>query len=491
MTILNSECSQFLNTLHENFGNKHQEILKNRANPYEYKIYKHDGKIATKNIPHDLLNRTIEITGPADRKLMINAFNSKANGYMCDMEDSLSPSWENVQNGHQNIYDYVHRQLKFTCPVKGKNYEVVDYTSTTFHMRPRGLHLFEKHFITESGDEISASLFDFGVHFFNNCKRIIENGTGLYLYLPKMECAEEAGFWNEVFEFAEDTLNVPRGTICATVLVEHIHLAFEMEKVILNLQNYIVGMNCGRWDYIFSYIKKFTDLTLPNRSLVNMSCHFMESYVKLLVNNCHKHGVFAMGGMSALIPSRNPDENIENFEKIYKDKQKEASQGLDGTWIAHPGLYDTAVKAFSENRVVQGDNQLEYYNISNDRITSEDLLELPKGTITTSGVYENVEAFLLYTHNWLNGSGAVGLNNMMEDAATAEISRAQLWTWMRNKAVNEDTGKEITLDFVYEILEQIYKEKGGNMEKARSIVEKLLKEETLSEFLTTHAYESM
>ena len=489
MSILSENCTYFLNKLHTQFGNLHNKILENRKKKYDYSIYVHNGKISTKNIPKDLLNRTIEITGPADRKLMINAFNSKANGYMCDMEDSLSPTWENVKNGHQNIYDYVHKQLEFTCPIKGKHYSVENYSSTTFHMRPRGLHLFEKHFLTEEGENMSASLFDFGVHFFNNCERSIENGTGLYLYLPKMENADEANFWNEVFEFSENALNVPKGSICVTVLVEHIHLAFEMEKVILNLKDYIVGMNCGRWDYIFSYIKKFTHLTLPNRSLVNMSCHFMESYVKLLVNNCHKHGIFAMGGMSALIPSRNPEENVTNFEKIYKDKQKEALQGLDGTWIAHPGLYDIAVKAFSENRVVQGDNQFEYYNLENESITPEDLLELPKGTITTSGVKENVEAFLLYTHNWLNGSGAVGLNNMMEDAATAEISRAQLWTWMKNKAVNENTGREITLNFVLEVLDNVYTEKGGNMERARRLVERLLKEKEFSEFLTTHAYE--
>ena len=344
MTILSDNCISFLIKLHVKFGNLHKQILYNRKQDYKYNIYKSNTKIYTKNIPNDLLNRTIEITGPADRKLMINAFNSKANGYMCDLEDSLSPTWQNIKQGHKNIYDYVHHQLQFTCPVKDKKYSVVDYTSTTFHVRPRGLHLYEKHFLTEEGENMSASLFDFGVHFYNNCKKLIENGTGVYLYLPKMENADEASFWNEVFKFSENELNVPRGTISVTVLVEHIHLAFEMEQVIYNLKDYIVGMNCGRWDYIFSYIKKFKE-TLPNRSMINMSCHFMENYVKLLVNNCHLHGIFAMGGMSALIPSRNPEENITNFEKIYKDKQKEALQGLDGTWIAHPGLYDVACKS--------------------------------------------------------------------------------------------------------------------------------------------------
>lgn len=491
--ILSEGAIEFLNKLTRKFRGQLNSVLENRR-----KIQKNidkglmpqfieetrnirESKWEVSTLPFNLRCRTVEITGPAERKMMINAFNTNANCFMCDIEDSLSPTWENIINAQINLHDYCHRNLTHYDVNKDKIYYIFDYDKNPImHVRPRGLHMVEHNFLVD-GEPIPASFFDFGLHMYHNGLKLLINERGPYFYLPKLQHYLEARLWNNIFNFTQDYLDIPRGTIKATVLVEHISLAFQMDEVLFELRNHSGGLNCGRWDYIFSFIKTFKkspDFVLPDRKDITMSTHFMESYVKLLTETCHKRGVHAMGGMAAQIPVRNnPEVNKLNLEKVFNDKQNEAANGMDGTWVAHPGLINTALQAFKENALIIGDNQIVYkpqYNIS-----ESDLLRVPEGVITEKGILENINALVLYLHSWLNGRGAVAINNKMEDAATAEISRLQLWQWIyHNKKTNE--GKEITYEYVEELTNKI-----SSYEKINDIFLKMISKEKPDNFLTT------
>ncbi len=396
----------------------------------------------------DLNDRRTEITGPVDRKMIINALNSGAKVFMADFEDANSPSWENCVSGQINLRDAIRRTI--ALEQNGKNYQLNDVTATLI-VRPRGWHLMEKHVLMD-GQPISGGLFDFGLYFFHNAKELLSRGSGPYFYLPKLESHLEARLWNDVFSFAEDYVGVPRSTVRATVLIETILASFEMEEILFELRDHSAGLNCGRWDYIFSAIKKFrnrADFVFPDRAKVTMGTHMMNSYSLLAIQTCHKRGAHAIGGMSAFIPVKNDEEaNTKAFEQVRIDKEREATNGHDGTWVAHPGLVPVALEVF--NRLMPAPNQLG--KIPAAKITAKDLLTLPEGAITETGVKLNVSVGLQYIEAWLKGSGAVPINNLMEDAATAEISRAQLWQWIKHGARLED-GRAVTLEMVNEMLE--------------------------------------
>ena len=491
--ILTNDAIVFLRLLTRTFKPTLTNLLHNRIqiqNNIDNGIYPdfieetkniRDGDWVVSPLPSELQLRTVEITGPAERKMMINALNSNADCFMCDIEDSLSPTWNNVINAQINFYDYVRKNITYHDQNKNKDYLINDYSNTpVLFVRPRGLHMVEKNLIIDN-DPIPASFFDFGLFVFHNAKKLLSNNSGPYFYLPKLEHHLEARLWNDIFNFSQDYLSIPRGSIKATVLVEHISLAFQMDEVLYELRNHSAGLNCGRWDYIFSYIKKFknySNFCLPDRSQVTMKTHFMDSYVKLLTKTCHRRKVHAMGGMAAQIPVKNNDElNNKNLKKVYEDKKQEALNGMDGTWVAHPGLINTARNSFMENKVVKHLNQISY--IPDVDITSYDLLKVPEGEITMDGIIENINALVLYMNSWLNGVGAVAINNKMEDAATAEISRLQLWQWIRHKK-RIDTGKLITHDLISEITYEI-----SSYNRINEILLKMLEKEVPDEFLTT------
>ena len=392
-----------------------------------------DWRVAT--APPALLDRRVEITGPVDRKMMINALNSGASVFMADFEDSLSPTWENVVAGQENLIDAVRGTLAFTSP-DGREYRLGENTATLL-VRPRGWHLLE-HQAYVDGEAVSASLFDFGIYFFHNARELLARGAGPFFYLPKLESHLEARLWNDVFVAAQEELGLPRGTIRATVLIETILAAFEMEEILYELREHSSGLNAGRWDYIFSIIKKFrnsSEMMLPDRARVTMTVPFMRAYTQLLVRSCHKRGAHAIGGMAAFIPSRrDPEVNEAALANVSDDKLRESNDGFDGTWVAHPDLVPVAREVFDR---VLGDkpNQLDR-DRSDVRVAASDLLDVrvPDGHVTMDGVRNNVSVALQYLESWLRGSGAVGINNLMEDTATAEISRAQLWQWIRHAA---------------------------------------------------------
>lgn len=446
-------------------------------------------------IPNDLLDRKVEITGPPTRKMMINALNSGANCYMCDIEDSNSPTWDNCVQGQINLRDAVNGTISFISP-EGKEYKLKEKTAVLL-VRPRGWHLVEKH-VTVDGKPVSASLFDFGLYFFHNAKALLRKGTGPYFYLPKLESYLEARLWNDVFNFAQDRLQISRGTIKATVLIETILAAFEMDEILYELRDHSAGLNCGRWDYIFSFIKKFRDrpdFVLPDRSQVTMTQHFMNSYVKLLIELCHKRGAHAMGGMAAQIPVRNNKAlNDAAFEKVRQDKLREVELGHDGTWVAHPALVPVAKKVFEDK--IRGPNQIDR-QIPSD-VTAKDLLTVPKGSITLPGLRNNVSSGIQYLESWLRGVGAVPIFHLMEDAATAEISRSQIWSWIRHGARIEN-GQEITNMLVRQIIEEemekIFKTIGSEayqaskFKLASKIFYNIVTSSSFVDFLTTVAYE--
>ena len=486
LTVLTKTFKPVLNNLLDNRkkiqNNIDNEIFPNFISETEH-IRKSEWQVSP--LPKDLQLRTVEITGPAERKMMINALNTDADCFMCDIEDSLSPSWTNIINAQINFYDYIRKKIALFSVEKNKHYYIKDYDKTpVLFVGPRGLHMIEKNLLIEN-EPIPASFFDFGLYFFHNAKKLISNNTGPYFYLPKLEHYLEARLWNDIFNFSQDYLNIPRGTIKATVLVEHISLAFQMDEVLYELRNHSAGLNCGRWDYIFSFIKKFKNFPnfcLPDRSLVTMNTHFMDSYVKLLTNTCHRRNVHAMGGMAAQVPVRNnPELNNKNLEKVYSDKKKEAENGMDGTWVAHPGLIKTARLSFIENRIIKSSNQISY--IPDVNITAKDLLAVPKGEITRDGVVENINALVLYIHSWINGKGAVAISHKMEDAATAEISRLQLWQWIKHKK-RIDTGKLITLDYISDLTYEI-----SSFNKVNELFLKMLEKDEPDEFLTTELYD--
>ncbi len=505
-SILTDQAKEFLRLLHQKFEPQRQQLLKRREElqarldggerldflAETSQVRDGDWKVAP--IPADLQDRRVEITGPVDRKMIINALNSGAQVFMADFEDSNSPTWENNVNGQINLYDAVRREISFTNP-NGKSYELSDDPAVLM-VRPRGWHLVEAG-LEVDGVPISGSLFDFGLFFFHNAKESLARGTGPYFYLPKLEHYLEARLWNDVFVFAQDHLGVPQGSIRATVLIETITAAFQMDEILHELKDHSAGLNCGRWDYIFSFIKKHRqnpDFVLPDRAKVGMTTHFLNSYVQLLIRTCHRRGIHAMGGMAAQIPIKNdPAANEAALEKVRQDKLREVKAGHDGTWVAHPGLIPVARKAFDEH--MQGANQLDHPGVDR-KITPHDLLAVPQGTITEAGVKVNLDVGLQYFESWLRGNGCVPIYNLMEDAATAEISRTQLWQWLHHGAKLED-GQVVDSAMINrclgEVMENIRQQLGQNYGNSRyDLAVKLFKEmiegKDFPEFLTLVAY---
>jgi malate synthase len=417
--------------------------------PAMAEIRKSDWKVAP--IPEDLKDRRVEITGPVDRKMVINALNSGAKMFMADFEDSHSPTWVGSLDGQENLRDAVRRTITFTND-KGKLYELKESVATLL-VRPRGWHLEERNVLVD-GAPVPGSLFDFGMFFFHNAGELLKRGSGPYFYLPKLESYKEARLWNDVFVAAQSELGVPQGSIRATVLIETILAAFEMDEILYELRDHSAGLNCGRWDYIFSVIKKFAEhekFVMPDRGLVTMTSHFLLSYSKLLIRTCHRRGAHAMGGMAAQIPIKNDEKANESaLAKVRADKDREAGDGHDGTWVAHPGLVPIAMEIF--DREMPSANQIDKA-FDGPEITAEDLLKVPEGERTEAGLRQNLNVGVQYLAAWLSGIGCVPLYNLMEDAATAEISRSQVWQWVRHEADLSD-GRIVTLELVRKILEE-------------------------------------
>ncbi len=507
--ILTEEAINFIIALHEKFNSERLSLLERRVNeqkvfdagklpefPPETKSIRESDWTAGK-IPEDLKDRRVEITGPVDRKMVINALNSGARTFMADLEDSTAPTWKNVIEGQQNLIDANNKTISLVDSKKGKSYSLNQETAVLL-VRPRGLHLNERHLII-NGEEISGSLVDFGLYVFHNTRTLLSNNTAPYFYLPKLEHYLEARWWNEVFNFAQDYLEVPKGTFKATVLIETITASFQLDEIIFALKDHIVGLNCGRWDYIFSYIKKFRNhpnFVVPNRDQVTMTTPFMEAYSKLVIQRCHKRGIHAIGGMAAQIPIKNDEQaNAAALEKVRKDKEREVKNGHDGTWVAHPALVEIAMAEF--NKHMPTPNQL---HVTRDdiNISEQDLVEIPKGTVTEAGIRKNINVGILYTEAWLRGYGAVALYNLMEDAATAEISRTQLWQWLKDEVILEDGRKfniELYVDLFNDEMEKISKEVGENdlenrrFKLATDLFDKLVLSEEFEEFLTLPAYQ--
>jgi malate synthase A len=447
-------------------------------------------------LPNDLLDRRVEITGPTDRKMVINALNSGASVFMADFEDANSPTWDNMVDGQINLGDAVRRTIAYTAPETGKKYALKEKTAVLL-VRPRGWHLIERHMQVD-GEPIPGGLFDFGLFFFHNAGEALSRGTGPYFYLPKMESHLEARLWNDVFVRAQERLGVPRGSIRATCLIETLPAAFEMDEFLWELREHSAGLNCGRWDYIFSFIKKRAEdptAVLPDRSQVTMDKGFLAAYVKLLIKTCHRRGVHAMGGMAAQIPIKDdPAANEAALEKVRADKLREVKAGHDGTWVAHPGLVPIAKDIFDAH--MPGKNQLGVLR-EDVNVTQEDLLRVPEGQRTDAGLRHNVRVGVQYLEAWLRGNGCVPLYNLMEDAATAEISRAQVWQWLHHKAAVDGTplDRERFALVVEEEMQRIRREvgdarfQGGRFPEARDLFVKLSTTSKFEDFLTLPAYD--
>jgi malate synthase len=500
--VLTPEAKSFLSKLATRFEPKRQELLARRRMVQREidngkfpgflqesaEIRRSEWKVAP--IPNDLLDRRVEITGPVDRKMIINALNSGANVYMADFEDSNTPTWSNNIEGQANLRDAVRGTIAYESP-EGKQYRLGSKLATLM-VRPRGWHLDEKHFLVE-GKPISGAVFDFGLFFFHNAETLLNKGTGPYFYLPKLENHLEARLWNDVFCFAQDELRIPRGSIRATVLIETILAAFEMDEILYELREHSAGLNCGRWDYIFSFIKKFQahpEFVLPDRSLVTMETGFLSAYVELLVQICHRRGIHAMGGMAAQIPIRNDaGANEKALEKVRSDKLREVRAGHDGTWVAHPGLVPIAKNIF--DKYMPEPNQIaSHKELTSRTVQAPDLIEVPKGDITESGLHWNIDVGLQYLHSWLGGLGCVPIYNLMEDAATAEICRAQVWQWVRFGA-QLTNGRPVTGAMVREVIHQRAAALGNDekMRQAASVLEDLTTSKEFAEFLTLASYE--
>jgi len=446
----------------------------------------------------DIEDRRVEITGPVDRKMIINALNSGAQVFMADFEDANTPLWDNNIDGHINLRDAIRRRIDYVSP-EGKAYQLKDKLATLF-VRPRGWHLPEKH-VKVDGVPISGGIFDFALYFFHNAKELVARGSGPYFYLPKLESHLEARLWNDIFVMAQDELGVPRGTIKATVLIETILAAYEMDEILFELREHSAGLNCGRWDYIFSCIKKFRnnkDFCLADRALVTMTTHFLKSYAELCVKTCHRRNIHAMGGMAAQIPIKNDEKaNADAFAKVKVDKEREASYGHDGTWVAHPGLVPVALEVF--NRLMPTPNQIALTKRDDVHVGAADLIKFtPETPITEKGVRLNINVAIQYIGAWLAGQGAVPIFNLMEDAATAEISRSQVWQWIRSpKGVLDDgrkVGKPMVAAMIPEELAKIRQLLGaayddGKYDTAAKIFADLVNDDTFVDFLTLPAYE--
>ncbi|WP_309132145.1 malate synthase A [Brevibacterium sp.] len=518
-TILTAEALAFVEELHQKFAPKRNELLAARKDaqkaasetgsldflPETAEIRSGDWKVA--EAPAALTDRRVEITGPpSPAKMAINALNSGAKVWLACLEDATSPTWHNLVDGQKNLYDALRGQLAFTSP-EGREYKVDDYASApVVVVRPRGWHLPEKHILIDGEPGVGA-LVDFGLHFFHNAKLGHEKGLGPFYYLPKLESHLEARLWNDIFTFAEEKLGLPHGIVRATVLIETIPAAFQMDEILYELREHASGLNAGRWDYLFSIIKYFrssgTDFVLPDRAAVSMNQPFMRAYTELLVSTCHKRGAFAMGGMAAFIPNRRePEITAQAFAKVHDDKAREADDGFDGSWVAHPDLVDICREEF-DKVLRHKPNQLD--RLRDDvSVTAGDLIDLStaSGDVTEEGVRTNLYVAIYYTAIWLSGNGAVAIHNLMEDAATAEISRSQIWQQIHNNVVTADTGQEITVEYVSGLLdEELEKLRGdiGNDEQfekffvpaAELVRDMTLRGDSYDDFLTLSAYEQL
>jgi malate synthase len=503
--ILNARALGLLGHLHQRFEPARQQLLARRGLrqaeidrgvlpdflPETAAIRAAEWRVAP--TPADLIDRRVEITGPVDRKMMINALNSPAMAFMADFEDSCSPTWENIIEGQVNLRDAVAGTISYVNPANGREYRLNPRTATLI-VRPRGWHLVEKHCRID-GAPVSASMFDFALYLANNHEALAARGTGPYFYLPKMESHLEARLWNDMFDTAQQWLGMPRGTIRATVLIETILAAFEMDEILYELREHSAGLNCGRWDYIFSFIKKFrnrADFVLPDRALVTMDRHFLKSYVDLLIQTCHRRGAHAMGGMAAQIPIKDdPSANEAATAKVRADKMREARAGHDGTWIAHPGLAAVALEAFAS--VSDGPNQLQVTR-ADVQVSARDLLTVPDGAITIEGLRHNIRVGIQYLAAWLTGQGCVPLYHLMEDAATAEICRAQLWQWLRHGARAAD-GRHIDESLFAQVLAEEVAQLSAtssdvpNLHRASELFSRMVRSDEFDEFLTLPAYD--
>lgn len=511
--VLTDRALEFVAGLERTFGPTRRDLLERRAQRQERldagempdfpedtrRVRESEWRVGP--VPADLQDRRVEITGPTDRKMTINALNSGANVFMADFEDANAPHWENMVDGQGNLIDAVKRTIRFTSP-EGKEYGLADDIATLM-VRPRGWHLEEKHVLID-GKPVSASLFDFGLAFFHNARRLLDQGSGPYYYLPKLESHLEARLWNDVFGHAQDALGIPRGTIKATVLIETILVAFEMEEILYELRDHSAGLNAGRWDYIFSIIKKFqnrADFVLPDRSQVTMTVPFMRAYAELLVGTCHRRGAHAIGGMAAFIPSRkNPEVNERALAKVREDKVREAGDGFDGTWVAHPDLVEVAAGPFDE---VMGDRPHQVDRRRDDvRPDADALLDIrvPDGAITEEGLGNNVNVAIQYLASWFRGIGAAAIFDLMEDAATAEIARSQLWQWIRHGAglaggptIDRDLVAAVEKEEIDKIRsavgDQAFAE--GRFQDARELFAEVALSDSFVEFLTIPGYDRL
>lgn len=508
LEILTPEALGFVAELHRSFNGTREELLKVRIErqkridagelpdflPETLAIRQGDWKITS--VPADLQDRRVEITGPSgDRKMVINALNSGAKAFMTDFEDANSPTWDNSIGGQINLRDAIRKSIDFVSP-EGKAYKLNEQVAVLI-ARPRGWHMTEKHMLVD-GQEVSASLFDFGLYFYHNARELLARGSGPYFYLPKLESHQEARLWNDVFVQAQQTLGIPQGTVKVTVLIETIMAAFEMDEILYELKEHIAALNCGRWDYIFSYIKKLRKqphIILPDRSVVTMTVPFMRSYSLLAIQTCHKRGAHCMGGMAAQIPIKNnPEANEEALGKVRADKWREASDGHDGTWVAHPGLVPIALAVFDElmPEANQVSKQLDV------TITASDLLTPAAGDITETGLRTNISVGIQYIEAWLRGIGAVPINNLMEDAATAEISRAQVWQWIKHPQGVLSDGRRITVELTRTLIDEELQAirtkigesayESGKFDVASRLFAEMSEAEDFEEFLTLPGY---
>ncbi|ANQ20693.1 malate synthase A [Vibrio natriegens] len=508
--IFPSEAQTFLSLLCEKYAGRVEQLLQAREEkqaridagelpdflPETQDIREGSWKIL--GIPQDLQDRRVEITGPTDRKMVINALNANVKVFMADFEDSMSPAWTKVLDGQVNLRDAVNGTISYTNPGNGKHYQLADDPAVLI-CRVRGLHLKEKH-VTWHGQIIPGALFDFALYFYNNYKALLQKGSGPYFYIPKLQSHHEAKWWSEVFHFTEEYFGLETGTIKATVLIETLPAVFEMDEILFSLKEHIVGLNCGRWDYIFSYIKTLknhSDRVLPDRQVVTMDKPFLNAYSRLLVRTCHKRGAFAMGGMAAFIPAKDQEENQKVLDKIHNDKSLEANNGHDGTWVAHPGLADTAMEVFS-NILGERSNQLEVSRSEDAPITAAELLEPCEGERTEQGMRHNIRVALQYIEAWISGNGCVPIYGLMEDAATAEISRASIWQWIQH-GKSLDNGQQVTKElfesYLKEEVEVVKQEIGeeryqaGRFEEAAQLMAKLTTSDELTNFLTIPGYD--
>jgi malate synthase len=510
-SVLTPDALAFVADLHRRFNQRRMDILQQRSLrqraiddgqmpdflPETQAVRNGDWTIAP--VPADLQDRRVEITGPVDRKMIINAMNSGASTYMADFEDSHAPTWSATIEGQINLIDAVDGTISFTNP-QGKHYQLNDKTAVLI-VRPRGWHLIEKH-VEVDGSAICASIFDFGLYFYHNAKKLLSRGSGPYFYLPKLESHLEARLWNDIFVQAQEALQVPQGSIKATVLIETILAAFETDEILYELRDHAAGLNCGRWDYIFSFIKRFKNVPgyiFPDRSTITMTRHCMRSYSLRVIQSCHRRGAHAIGGMAAQIPIKSdPDANAAALAKVRDDKIREAGDGHDGTWVAHPGLVAVARREF--DKAMPEPNQIDRKR-QEVTITAQDLLQLPKGEITEAGLRTNISVGIQYMSHWLGGNGCVPLYHLMEDAATAEISRAQVWQWVHHDQGRLDDGRKITMDFVRQIIKEemaaikaaVGQEQFDRIpyEQAARLFDRIIENPQFEEFLTLKAYDDI